>query len=265
MHRRKSSRSALAARLLSLLVIALGGVFVLTQGGLGDQAPSPAADVAAADANGRDDAADDPARSAERAPAPADVPADPSNQRAQIATAGEQKAEARAADEAAREAAEAARKAAEEEAARKAAEDAAAKKEAEEEAARQAAEEEAARQAAEEEAAEEQAAEDAIEDAIDDPKGAARALMSDFGWGDDQFQCLDSLWTRESNWDYTAENPSSGAYGIPQSLPGDKMATAGDDWRTNPATQISWGLGYIDDRYGTPCAAWGHSESHNWY
>lgn len=63
----------------------------------------------------------------------------------------------------------------------------------------------------------------------------------------------------------TADNPSSSAYGIPQALPGRKMSSAGADWRTNPATQISWGLGYIANRYGTPCAAWSHSRSHNWY
>jgi hypothetical protein len=71
--------------------------------------------------------------------------------------------------------------------------------------------------------------------------------------------------TRESNWDHRAENPSSGAFGIPQSLPGDKMASAGTDWRTNPLTQIEWGLGYIRDVYGSPCVAWGHSQSTGWY
>ena len=70
---------------------------------------------------------------------------------------------------------------------------------------------------------------------------------------------------RESRWDYRAMNPSSGAYGIPQSLPGSKMASAGSDWRTNPVTQIRWGLGYIAVRYGTPCGAWAHSESVGWY
>jgi hypothetical protein len=70
---------------------------------------------------------------------------------------------------------------------------------------------------------------------------------------------------RESRWNHVAENPSSGAYGIPQALPGSKMASAGDDWATNPETQIRWGLGYIDARYGSPCAAWEHSEEKNWY
>ena len=70
---------------------------------------------------------------------------------------------------------------------------------------------------------------------------------------------------RESGWNPSAQNASSGAYGIPQSLPGSKMASAGADWATNPATQIKWGLGYIQDRYGSPCGAWGHSESYGWY
>lgn len=99
--------------------------------------------------------------------------------------------------------------------------------------------------------------------------GTARAVARDMvlarGWGEDQFACLDALWTKESNWRVTAENRSSGAYGIPQSLPGSKMASAGADWRTNATTQITWGLGYIAGRYGTPCAAWAHSQARNWY
>lgn len=98
-----------------------------------------------------------------------------------------------------------------------------------------------------------------------DPKDIARALMSEFGFSASQFGCLDSLWTRESNWRWNADNPSSSAYGIPQALPGSKMSSAGADWATNPATQIRWGLGYIQARYGSPCGAWAHSESHNWY
>ncbi|SKC38043.1 aggregation-promoting factor C-terminal-like domain-containing protein [Krasilnikoviella flava] len=85
------------------------------------------------------------------------------------------------------------------------------------------------------------------------------------GWSGSEWTCLESLWTKESGWDASAANPSSGAYGIPQSLPGSKMATAGSDWQTNPATQIEWGLGYIADVYGTPCGAWGHSQSVGWY
>ncbi|MDR2252344.1 MAG: ubiquitin-like domain-containing protein [Bifidobacteriaceae bacterium] len=97
-------------------------------------------------------------------------------------------------------------------------------------------------------------------------KGIARQMMADtYGWGDDEFACLVQLWTRESNWRVNAENRSSGAYGIPQSYPGNKMASAGDDWRTNPATQIKWGLGYIKDRYKTPCGAWSAFLSKGWY
>ena len=99
----------------------------------------------------------------------------------------------------------------------------------------------------------------------EDPRSIARPLVAERGWGDGEFRCLVSLWDRESHWNPYAENASSGAYGIPQSLPGNKMASAGDDWRTNPATQIKWGLGYIAGRYGTPCAAWGHSEAKGWY
>lgn len=98
-----------------------------------------------------------------------------------------------------------------------------------------------------------------------DPRDIARSMLSSYGWSSSQFSCLDSLWTKESGWRTTADNPSSSAYGIPQALPGSRMASAGDDWRTNPATQIEWGLGYIKERYGTPCAAWGHSKDVNWY
>jgi hypothetical protein len=98
-----------------------------------------------------------------------------------------------------------------------------------------------------------------------DPKDIARALLGDYGWSQDQFGCLDLLWTRESNWNPLAHNPSSGAHGIPQSLPGSKMASVGPDWYSNPVTQITWGLGYIQDRYGSPCSAWGHSQATGWY
>jgi hypothetical protein len=111
----------------------------------------------------------------------------------------------------------------------------------------------------------EEARERATRDAQRNPKPIARILVRDHGWSSEQFQCLDLLWTRESRWDYQIQNGSSGAYGIPQALPGSKMASAGADWRTNPVTQIRWGLGYIADRYGSPCGAWAHSESHNWY
>ena len=94
-----------------------------------------------------------------------------------------------------------------------------------------------------------------------------RAQLPAHGWGLDQFGCLNSLWMGESGWRYTAENSSSGAYGIPQSLPGSKMGTVASDWRTNPVTQIRWGLKYIKSSYGTPCGAWGawQSRSPHWY
>jgi hypothetical protein len=105
--------------------------------------------------------------------------------------------------------------------------------------------------------------------AANTPDGA-RAFAGDlaasqYGWGADQFQCLDLLWQKESGWSYTAYNASSGATGIPQSLPGSKMATAGADWQTNARTQITWGLGYIESAYGSPCSAWSHSQAMNWY
>lgn len=99
----------------------------------------------------------------------------------------------------------------------------------------------------------------------EDPRDIARALLAEYGWDSGQFGCLDSLWTRESGWNPSADNPTSSAYGIPQALPGSKMSSAGADWATNPVTQIKWGLGYIRDRYGSPCAAWGHSEAQGFY
>lgn len=97
-------------------------------------------------------------------------------------------------------------------------------------------------------------------------KAFARSAMPSFGWDPAaEFGCLDRLWMRESGWNSSARNSSSGAYGIPQSLPAKKMASAGSDWQTNPRTQIRWGLGYIRVRYGTPCAAWAHSQATGWY
>ena len=104
-----------------------------------------------------------------------------------------------------------------------------------------------------------------VEIDLRDPKDIAKSMLSDFGWGLDQFSCLEPLWEKESGWNTSAANPSSSAYGIPQALPGSKMASAGEDWETNPAPQIKWGLGYINDRYGSPCGAWGHSQSSGWY
>lgn len=97
------------------------------------------------------------------------------------------------------------------------------------------------------------------------PREVARNLLPDHGWSDGQFGCLDKLWTRESRWKYDADNPTSSAYGIPQALPGYRMAEYGSDWRTNPVTQIKWGLDYIEDAYGSPCGAWAHSEDKGWY
>ena len=106
------------------------------------------------------------------------------------------------------------------------------------------------------------------------PAGSNEALAnsmatSGYGWTGVQATCLDDLWTEESagTWSPTVTNPTSGAYGIPQALPADKMASAGADWQTSPATQVRWGLQYIHDRYGSPCAAWAFETSHvpNWY
>jgi hypothetical protein len=98
-----------------------------------------------------------------------------------------------------------------------------------------------------------------------DPLAVGRLLAADRGWAGPQFDCLSSLWNKESGWRWDANNASSGAYGIPQSLPGSKMASAGSDWATNPITQITWGLSYIASSYGTPCSAWAHSQATNWY
>lgn len=103
---------------------------------------------------------------------------------------------------------------------------------------------------------------------LPDP-GSAKAIglaqVEQLGWEYNEYSCLVKLWDRESNWRWNAHNKSSGAYGIPQALPGSKMASAGDDWQTNPATQIKWGLSYIENRYKTPCGALAHSDEHNWY
>jgi len=96
-------------------------------------------------------------------------------------------------------------------------------------------------------------------------KAIAYGMVQARGWGEDQYNCLVSLWQKESGWNTFAANKSSGAYGIPQALPGSKMGSAGGDWATNPATQITWGLGYITARYGDPCGAYGASQSKGWY
>lgn len=101
--------------------------------------------------------------------------------------------------------------------------------------------------------------------ALTDPKALTRALMPIYGLASADFDCIDRIWTQESNWNVHADNPSSSAYGIPQALPGSKMASEGADWRNNPETQIRWGLGYIKDRYGSACSAWSFKRSHGWY
>jgi hypothetical protein len=158
-----------------------------------------------------------------------------------------------------------------------AAADAAAKKSAEEaariqaaktaKAKKEAAEDEAER---EREAAEARANRDAVRDAssfsaqssytVAEVKAMARQMVPA-----DQFQCFSNIVNHESTWNYRAQNPSSGAYGLVQALPGSKMSSAGADWQTNPATQIKWGLNYMNERYGSPCGAWSFWQANNWY
>jgi len=161
-------------------------------------------------------------------------------------------AKAAAANAAAAKAALAARQAAARQAAAKqaAAKQAAAKQAAAKQAAAQPTQAVAARQAAEPSGS---------------PQQIAQQMLGQFGWSGSQFSCLEPLWERESGWDVTAENPSSGAYGIPQALSGSLMASAGPDWQTDAATQIRWGLTYIQGRYGSPCGAWAHEEADGWY
>lgn len=101
------------------------------------------------------------------------------------------------------------------------------------------------------------------------PSGAeaiGKTMLASFGFNETtQWSCLYNLWMRESGWNVYAENTASGAYGIPQSLPGDKMASAGSDWETDPTTQIKWGLGYISSVYGTPCGAWQNEVDDGFY
>ncbi|GFN06783.1 hypothetical protein Smic_53390 [Streptomyces microflavus] len=189
----------------------------------------------------------------------ADIPA---GQQAQVQTASltqQADAQASAADAAAK-------KSAEESARLQAAKDAKSKKadaEAKAEAKRQAAE-----KAKKEEA--ERASRSSVRDAssfsaqgsysVADVKAMARQMVPA-----DQFQCFSNIVNHESTWNYRATNPSSGAYGLMQALPGHKMSSAGADWQTNPATQIKWGLSYMDSRYGSPCGAWSFWQANNWY
>ncbi|MFE7134954.1 transglycosylase SLT domain-containing protein [Streptomyces sp. NPDC057638] len=159
-----------------------------------------------------------------------------------------------------------ARKAAEESARVQAAEAAKAKKAAAEAKAK---EEREAREKKEKEEKEERASRDAVRSGnfaqqssytVAEVKAIARQIIPG-----GQFQCFSNIVERESTWNYKAENPSSGAYGLVQALPANKMATAGSDWRTNPATQIKWGLSYMNERYGSPCGAWDFWLDNRWY
>jgi len=129
----------------------------------------------------------------------------------------------------------------------------------------------AAQQAAQQQATQQQAAQQttAQQPATSAPSGSpqqiAEQMLSQFGWSSSQFSCLQPLWALESGWNIYASNPSSGAYGIPQALPGSKMASAGPNWQSDAATQIRWGLTYIQGTYGSPCAAWSHDEADGWY
>jgi hypothetical protein len=141
------------------------------------------------------------------------------------------------------------------------------------EAARRAAAEAAADQAAQAQAQQQSQQQEqpsqAAPPAAPAPSGSAQqiamGMLGSYGWSSSQFSCLDSLWNQESGWNVYATNPTSGAYGIPQALPGDKMASAGPDWQTDAATQIRWGLSYIQSLYGSPCGAWAHEEADGWY
>jgi len=172
-------------------------------------------------------------------------------------------AERQRANEAALARAVAARKAAAAKAAAARARAAAARVAAQAAAVRQAA---AAKAAARQQAAQQQATQQQAASAPSgSPQQIAEQMLSQFGWSSGQFSCLQPLWAHESGWNPYAQNPSSGAYGIPQALPGSKMASAGGDWQSNPATQIRWGLSYIQGNYGSPCGAWAHEQSAGWY
>ncbi|MCM0614526.1 hypothetical protein EU811_00745 [Arthrobacter sp. TS-15] len=191
------------------------------------------------------------------------------------AAAAKGAADRAAADKAAAEKAAADKAAADQAAAEKAAADAAAKQAADAAAAQAAAEKAAADAAAKQAAdaaaaaaAAEAAAAAATPKAVDDPAAAkayAASILGNYGWSAAEMTALNTLWEKESNWRTTATNASSGAYGIVQSLPAGKMASAGADWQTNYQTQIKWGLNYIKERYGSPSAALGFHLANNWY
>jgi nucleoid-associated protein YgaU len=153
--------------------------------------------------------------------------------------------------------------------------DASARKAAEEAARKRAAKYAAAKKKAEEAAAAKAKAEREAKEAAS--RAASRPSFGNFSVGDiqamaqsmldssSQFQCMSNIVNHESSWNYRATNASSGAYGLFQALPGSKMASAGSDWRTNPQTQIKWGLNYMDSRYGSPCGAWSFWQANHWY
>ncbi|MFE6226538.1 MULTISPECIES: transglycosylase SLT domain-containing protein [unclassified Streptomyces] len=195
----------------------------------------------------------------------ADIPAG-SQAQVQVASLAEQAdVQAAAADATAR-------KSAEEAARLKAAQDAEAKKKAADEKAEQERKEREEREAREarEKAEQERASRDAVRDAssfaaqgsysVSEVKAMARQMIPA-----SQFQCFSNIVDHESGWNYRAVNPSSGAYGLVQALPGSKMSSAGADWQTNPATQIKWGLSYMNGRYGSPCGAWSFWQANRWY
>lgn len=132
-------------------------------------------------------------------------------------------------------------------------------------AAKAAAQQAAQQQATQQQAAQQTTAQPATSAPSGSPQQIAEQMLSQFGWSSSQFSCLQPLWALESGWNIYASNPSSGAYGIPQALPGSKMASAGPDWQGDAATQIRWGLTYIQGTYGSPCAAWSHEEADGWY
>ncbi|MGW3247434.1 aggregation-promoting factor C-terminal-like domain-containing protein [Streptomyces sp. NPDC001070] len=142
--------------------------------------------------------------------------------------------------------------------------DATARRTAEESARRQAAKDATARKEAKEKAEEKRKAATLVVTASHSTaeiQAMAREIIGDSS----QFQCFSQIVTRESGWNYTATNASSGAYGLVQALPGTKMSTAGADWRTNPRTQIKWGLNYMNAAYGSPCGAWSFWQANHWY
>jgi hypothetical protein len=96
-------------------------------------------------------------------------------------------------------------------------------------------------------------------------KVAKSILIDEYGFAEKEYSCLNQLWTKESNWNYKSRNKKSGAHGIPQALPASKMNVVSTDWRTNPVTQIRWGLRYISIRYETPCKALAKHKRSNWY